>query len=398
MGRVLVGLPELKGKTILQVAPELSAGGVERTVLEVTEAIVEAGGRALVASRGGRLEPELARLGGQLIRIDAKSRNPVTIWLNTGRLRSLIREENVDLVHARSRAPAWSAHAAAKAEGAAFVTTYHGAYSGTSGLKRVYNSVMARGDLVIANSAWIAAHVHAVHGLIPEKIVTIPRGVDLAAFDPAAVPAEAVERVRSLWGLAGDPRLVLLLPGRLTRWKGQGLALEALALLSGQERAGLVLVLAGDAQGRNAYVEELESQITRLGLGASARLVSHVSSPDMPAAYLAAGIVLAPSTRPEAFGRVAAEASAMQRPVIVSDHGGGRETVIEYVTGTRAEPGSAPALAGAIRAILSLGPAARASMGREGRAHIAAHFSKRGLQAATLCVYKRLLEQGNSNT
>jgi len=394
----LVGLAELKGKTILQVAPELSAGGVERTVLEVTQAIVEAGGRALIASAGGRLEPELARLGGHLIRIDAKSRNPVTIWLNTGRLRKIIREEDVDLVHARSRAPAWSARAAAKAEGVAFVTTYHGAYSGTSGLKRVYNSVMARGDLVIANSAWIAAHVHEVHGLAPEKIVTIPRGVDLAAFDPLAVPAEAVERVRSLWGLAGDPRLVLLLPGRLTRWKGQGLALEAFALLSGEERAGLVLVLAGDAQGRGAYVGELESQITRLGLGASARLVAHVSSADMPAAYLAAGIVLAPSTRPEAFGRVAAEASAMQRPVIVSDHGGGRETVIEYVTGTRAEPGSAPALAGAIRAILSLGPAARASMGREGRAHIAAHFSKRGLQAATLSVYKRLLEQGNSNT
>lgn len=394
----MVGLPELKGKTILQVAPELSAGGVERTVLEVTQAIVEAGGRALVASAGGRLEPELARLGGHLIRIDAKSRNPVTIGLNTGRLRKIIREEDVDLVHARSRAPAWSARAAAKAEGVAFVTTYHGAYSGTSGLKRVYNSIMARGDLVIANSAWIAAHVHEVHGLAPEKIVTIPRGVDLAAFDPAAVPAEAVERVRSLWGLAGDSRLVLLLPGRLTRWKGQGLALEALALLSGEERAGLVLVLAGDAQGRGAYVEELESQITRLGLGASARLVAHISSADMPAAYLAAGIVLAPSTRPEAFGRVAAEACAMQRPVIVSDHGGGRETVIEYVTGTRAEPGSAPALAGAIRAILSLGPAARASMGREGRAHIAAHFSKRGLQAATLSVYKRLLEQGNSNT
>jgi glycosyltransferase involved in cell wall biosynthesis len=388
----LVELPELKGKTILQVAPELSAGGVERTVLEVTEAIVQAGGRALLASKGGRLEPELARLGGHLIRMDAKSRNPVTIKLNEGRLRQIIREEKVDLVHARSRAPAWSAWAAAKAEGVPFVTTYHGAYSGTSGLKRAYNSVMAKGDLVIANSDWIAAHVHEVHGLATEKIITIPRGVDLAAFDPAAVPAADVERIRGLWGLAGDPRLVLLLPGRLTRWKGQGLALDALALLSEEERAGLVLVLAGDAQGRDAYVDELESQITRLGLGNCARLSPHVSSADMPAAYLAASIVLAPSIRPEAFGRVAAEASAMQRPVIVSDHGGGRETVIEYVTGTRAEPGSAPALAGAIRAILSLGPNARASMGKEGRAHVAAHFSKRGLQAATLTVYKRLLE------
>jgi glycosyltransferase involved in cell wall biosynthesis len=388
----MAGLPELKGKTILQVAPELSAGGVERTVLEVTEAIVEAGGRALLASKGGRLEPEFARLGGELIRMDAKSRNPVTIKLNEGRLREVIREQNVSLVHARSRAPAWSAWSAAKAQGVPFVTTYHGAYSGTSGLKRAYNSVMAKGDLVIANSQWIAAHIRGVHGTDPARIVTIPRGVDLAVFDPAVVPPADVGRVRALWGLAGDPRLVLLLPGRLTRWKGQGLALEALALLSPEERAGLVLVLAGDAQGRDAYVTELEQQITRLGLTGMAQVSQHITSADMPAAYLAAGLVLAPSIRPEAFGRVAAEASAMERPVIVSDHGGARETVVEYGTGTRAEPGSAPALAGALRAILSLGPDARAAMGREGRAHVTRHFSKRGLQAATLNVYKRLLE------
>lgn len=383
-------LPELQGKTILQVAPELSAGGVERTVLEVTEAIVEAGGRALLASKGGRLEPEFARLGGELIRMDAKSRNPLTIKLNERKLRQIIREEKVDLVHARSRAPAWSAWAAARAEGVPFVTTYHGAYSGTAGLKKAYNAVMARGDLVIANSEWIAAHIAEVHQIDPGRIVTIPRGVDLDAFDPAAVAQSRVDALRQAWGLEGDTRLVLLLPGRLTSWKGQGLALEALGLLSPEERDGLVLILAGDAQGRDGYVSDLEHQITRLGLTGHARIVPHVT--DMPAAYLAAGLVLAPSTRPEAFGRVAAEASAMARPVIVADHGGARETVVEYETGTRAEPGSAPALAGAIRAMLSLGPASRASMGREGRAHISRHFSKRGLQAATLRVYKRLLE------
>lgn len=372
------------------MAPELSAGGVERTVLEVTEAIVEAGGRALLASKGGRLEPEFAHLGGELIRMDAKSRNPVTIKLNEGKLRQIIREEKVNLVHARSRAPAWSALAAAKAEGVPFVTTYHGAYSGTTGLKRAYNSVMAKGDLVIANSEWIAAHIAGVHGIDPARIVTIPRGVDLDTFDPAVVAQIRVDALRKDWGLEGDTRFVLLLPGRLTSWKGQGLALEALGLLSPEERSGLVLILAGDAQGRDGYVSGLEHQIIRLGLTGHARIVPHVT--DMPAAYLAAGLVLAPSTRPEAFGRVAAEASAMARPVIVADHGGARETVVEYETGTRAEPGSAPALAGAIRAMLSLGPASRVSMGREGRAHISRHFSKRGLQAATLKVYKRLLE------
>lgn len=382
----------MKGRVILQVAPELSAGGVERTVLEVTEAIIEAGGRALLASKGGRLEPEFERLGGELFRMDARSRNPLTIRGNEGRLRRIIREEKVDLVHARSRAPAWSAYAAAKAEGIPFVTTYHGAYSGTSGLKRAYNSVMAKGDLVIANSNWIAAHIREVHDVPAEKIVTIPRGVDLAEFDPNAVTRSRIDEIRTLWGLAGDKRLTLFLPGRLTEWKGQGLAIEAFAALAPDERSNLVLVLAGDPQGRDDYVASLHHRLHALSLERSVVISPHIS--DMAAAYLAADIVLAPSIRPEAFGRVAAEAAAMERPVIVSDHGGGRETVLEYETGARVQPGSAAALAGALRAMIGLGPTVRASMGAAGRAHAMRHFSKRGLQAATLTVYKRLLDKG----
>ena len=383
----------MKNRVILQVAPELSAGGVERTVLEVTEAIVQAGGRALLASRGGRLEAEFERLGGELFRMDAKSRNPLTIRINEGKLRQIIREEKVDLVHARSRAPAWSAYAAARAEGIPFVTTYHGAYSGTSGLKRAYNSVMAKGDIVIANSNWIAEHIRKVHETPADRIVTIPRGVDLAEFDPRAVAPARVEAIRQGWGLLGDKRLTLFLPGRLTEWKGQGLAIDAFAALAPDERAGMVLVLAGDPQGRDRYVEELQHRITALDIEASVIIAPHIT--DMAAAYLAADIVLAPSTRPEAFGRVAAEAAAMERPVIVSDHGGGRETVIEYETGARVTPGDASALSGAVRAMIGLGPTVRASMGAAGRAHVIRHFSKRGLQTATLTVYKRLLEKGN---
>lgn len=386
-------LPDMKNRVILQVAPELSAGGVERTVLEVTEAIVEAGGRALLASRGGRLEAEFERLGGQLFRMDAKSRNPLTIRINEGKLRQIIREEKVDLVHARSRAPAWSAYAAARAEGVPFVTTYHGAYSGTSGLKRAYNSVMAKGDIVIANSNWIADHIRQVHETPADRIVTIPRGVDLAEFDPRAVSPARVDAIRQSWGLLGDKRLTLFLPGRLTEWKGQGLAIDAFAALAADERAGMVLVLAGDPQGRDRYVDELQNKITGMDIERSVIIAPHIT--DMAAAYLAADIVLAPSTRPEAFGRVAAEAAAMERPVIVSDHGGGRETVIEYETGARVTPGDARALSGALRAMIGLGPTVRASMGAAGRAHVVRHFSKRGLQTATLSVYKRLLEKGN---
>ena len=381
---------DLTGKTILQVAPELSAGGVERTVLEVTEAVISAGGRALLASKGGRLEKEVESLGGELFRMDAKTKNPITLKLNEGKLKRLIEREGVDLVHARSRAPAWSAYNAARAMGVPFVTTYHGAYSGKSSLKKKYNSVMAKGDIVIANSQWIAEHVKAEHGVPDEKIVTIPRGVDLEVFHPIAVAPSRVTAIRQSMGLENDNRLVLLLPGRLTEWKGQLVAIEALGLLAPEEREKLVLVLAGDAQGRKNYVTRLEEAVVANGLDRGVIMSEHIT--DMPAAYMASDIVLAPSIRPEAFGRVAAEASAMCRPVVVTDHGGGRETVIEGETGARVEPGNAQSLAGAIRALISIGEEARSGMGRAGQLHVRKHFSKRGLQAATLGVYKTLLE------
>lgn len=385
--------PDLSGRTILQVVPELSAGGVERTVLEMTEAIVAAGGRALVASRGGRQEQKLADLGGDLIQMDAKSKNPLILQANAGRLKKIIRSESVDIVHARSRAPAWSAYAAAKATGTPFVTTYHGAYSGKSGLKRKYNSVMAMGDIVIANSEWIAAHVQAVHEIPPERIVTIPRGVDLSVFDPVAVSPARVRTMRQNWGLLDDPRIVLFLPGRLTEWKGQRVAIQALLALEPEEAKGFVLMLAGDAQGRINYVAGLEQLADDVAGQETVRIIDHID--DMPAAYLAADIVLAPSVRPEAFGRTAAEASAMGRPVIVADHGGGRETVVEAQTGTRVTPDDPRALAAAIRAMKDIGPDARNGMGAAGRRHVEAHFSKRGLQVATLGVYKRLLDGRN---
>ncbi len=385
--------PSIKDKTILQVVPEMSAGGVERTVLEMTEAIVAAGGRALIATKGGRLESELIALGGEIFHMDVKSRNPLIMQLNTGKLRKLINAESVDLVHARSRAPAWSAMAAAHAANVPFVTTYHGAYSGTSGLKKKYNSVMAQGDIVIANSNWIAAHVAEVHEVPADKIVTIPRGVDLASFDPTSVSPARIRAMRASWGLEGDDRLTLFLPGRLTDWKGQRVAIDALASLSPEEQSKMVLILAGDAQGRLNYVAELEDAIDAVHTRDTVRMVDHVE--DMPAAYLASDIVLAPSKRPEAFGRVAAEASAMCKAVIVADHGGGRETVIEGVTGTRVTPGDAQALAAAIRALKDIGPHARAGMGTAGQGHVREHFSKRGLQAATLSVYKRLLDEGH---
>ncbi len=408
-----VPLPDLAGRTFLQVIPDLAAGGAERTVIEIAEALREAGARALVASRGGRLEAELAAAGGELVRLNAATRNPIGIRGNAGRLAHLIAAERVDLIHARSRAPAWSALIAARRTAIPFVTTYHGVYSAKSAPKRLYNRVMAKGDRVIANSRWTADHVRAAHDVPDDRLVTIPRGVDMDAFDPARIAPEAVAACRAGWGLpAGAAQTIVLLPGRLTRWKGQLGAIEAVARLPEAVRARTRLVLMGDAQGRDAYVAELCQAIAEADLEDTVRIAPHTA--DMPTAYAAADIVLAPSVRPEAFGRTAAEAAAMARPVIAYAHGGALETVIDGITGClvplgpaagpdsrhAAGPASGPAcdpldgLAGALAELVAAPPARRAAMGEAGRAHVLAHFTKRGLQAATLTVYADLIGAG----
>lgn len=386
----VTALPDLSGRTILQVIPELSAGGAERTTLEVAEAIIEAGGRAIVASEGGRLVSALRATGAEHVGLGLNTKNPVSVISNAGKLASLIEEEGIDLVHARSRAPAWSALWAARRTGTAFVTTYHGAYSGRSALKKVYNSVMARGDVVIANSEWTADHVQTVHGVQGARLVTIPRGVDFDDFDAGHVTPERIDAIRKAWQLEAANPTLLLLPGRLTSWKGQLVAIEAFSKLDESLRAGAILILAGDAQGRDKYRDELEQAIAGFGLEHAVRIVGHTE--DMAAAYAASDIVLAPSTRPEAFGRVAAEASAMAKPVIVADHGGQREIIVDRKTGLRVEPGNPSSLATALGALLALQPPERQALGEAGRLYVKDRFSKRGLQAATLSVYERVFD------
>ena len=379
------------GACVLQVTPALDAGGVEQTTLDMAQAIAAAGGVALVASSGGRLEAELARRGGELVRMPLDRKSPWTLLANAGRLERLIRARRVDIVHARSRAPAWSALLAARGATAAFVTTYHGVYNARSGLKRAYNRIMARGDMVIANSAFTAEHLLAQHpGIDASRVVTIPRGVDLARFSPDRVTADRIAAVRAAWGLAADDRRpVALLAARLTAWKGQRLLIEALARLQG--RRDLVLVLAGDDQGRTPYTDSLRAAAAKAGLGERVRIVGHFA--DMPAAYLAADFACAPSLDPEAFGRTAVEPQAMGRPVLAADHGAVRETVEEGVTGWRVAPGDADAWAAALGRMLDTPAEARAAMGAAGRARVQRLYSLEAMTAATLGVYARLLAE-----
>ncbi|MEE2565161.1 glycosyltransferase family 4 protein [Hyphobacterium marinum] len=374
---------------ILQVIPRLDTGGAERTTIEVAEALTRAGHTALVASEGGRQEGALDAAGARLFRMPLDSKTPWGLEANTARLVRLIRTEGVDLVHARSRAPAWSALRAARRTGIPFVTTYHGAYNARSGLKRFYNSVMARGDRVIANSNYIAAHVMEEHGVGPDRIAVIPRGVDIDRF---ARSPETVARAATLKAALGVPedRIVGVLPARLTRWKGQTVAIEAMAALKTEGGSLPYLLFVGDDQGRADYRQELETLIARYGLDSDIGLAGHQD--DMPAIYALADFALNPSTDPEAFGRTAAEASAAGLPVIAADHGGAREVVLSGKTGWRVPPGDVPALAGAISELMGLNFEAHRRMGRAGAAHVAANFTVTGLQDSTLRVYRELLK------
>lgn len=382
-------------KTVLQVIPALESGGAERTTVEMARAIVSAGGRAVVATSGGRHVADVEAAGGRVIIIPAASKNPLVILANRTRLSKIIREHRVDIVHARSRAPAWSALLAARATGAAFVTTYHGAYGAGCPIKKFYNSVMVRGDMVIANSQFTASAIRAAFPDAASRLAVIPRGADLADFNPLAISGDRIASLRRRWGLVeNDARLILLLPGRLTGWKGHEVAVDALARMTAGDTgvlAAFQLIFAGDEQGRGEFAASLMRKVDELGLQQMIRWVGHCD--DMPAAYAVADVVLAPSTRPEAFGRVAVEAGAMSKVVIASDHGGARETILDGETGYLVAPGSSVALAEAIGKAAAMGSDERRRMGAKSRARIVEGFSTKAMTDATLRVYSSLLER-----
>jgi glycosyltransferase involved in cell wall biosynthesis len=376
---------------LLQVTPRLDAGGVEQTTLDVSDAVARLSLRSLVASQGGRMEARLAQGGGTLVCLPMDAKSPISLMLNAGRLGAVARRQGVKLIHARSRAPAWSALWAAQALDLPFVTTYHGVYNARSSLKRAYNSVMAKGDLVIANSDYTRDHLLAEHGVDPDRVIAIPRGVDLARFDPKSVPASKVAALRAAWGLdPADRRPVVLLAGRLTRWKGQGLLIEAtVRAKAASGAAGFILVLAGDDQGRSDYTAELNAAIAAGGLQNDVKIVGHCD--DMPTAYLACDVAVAPSLSPEAFGRTAVEPQAMGRPVLAADHGAARETVVEGETGWRVAPGDAAAWAAALTTATGLPKARRLQMGAAGQARARRLYSLDAMTNATLEVYARAL-------
>jgi glycosyltransferase involved in cell wall biosynthesis len=381
----------------LQVVPELETGGAELSAIEMAAAITGAGGRALVVSQGGRMEGALKAAGGELIRMPVASKAPWQIWRNGREIARIAQREDVALLHARSRAPAWSTLMAARQTGLPFITTYHGAYGESGAMKRYYNGVMVRGRLVIANSEYIAQLIEDRYQTPRAKIRVIHRGVD-AGFDPALVSAERIKTIRQRWGV-GDGLRIVLLAGRLTNWKGQRVLIDAFAQLDREGHTdNTVVVLAGDHQGREAYRDQLLEQIEAAGLTGRVLLVGHED--DMPGAFGAAHIAVVASSEPEAFGRTAVEAQAMGCPVIATRHGAPPETVIappdagpERQTGWLTQPGDAADLAAHLAEALALPDAARQQLGANARTNVQENFTSSLMKSKTLLVYNEVFNE-----
>lgn len=377
--------PAGRPPAVLQVLPALVTGGVERGTVEIAQALVKAGWRAVVTSSGGAMVREIERAGGTHVTLPLKTKNPFGIRRNIRHLAELIERENIDLVHARSRAPAWSAYFAAKRTGRPFMTTFHNVYGGRGRLKRWYNSVMARGLRVIAISEFVGRAATKTYGVEQDRLRVIPRGVDLSRFDPEMVHPSRLVQLAKEWQLK-DGLPVVMLPGRVTRWKGHADLLHAAQRLPHRD---FQVVFVGDHEQKPGFRDELIKLVKSLGLQGHVQLVGDCR--DMAAAFMLADVVVSASSEPEGFGRIAVEAQAMGRPVVATDHGGSRETVLPGVTGWLVPPGDRGALSKAIGEALALTPEARAQMAARARALMIHNFDTRLMCAATLAVYTEIL-------
>lgn len=345
--------------------------------------------RPIVASSGGGLLPHLHHAGGETVILPVHSKNPFVIRQNIKALVKIIESEKVDIIHARSRAPAWAAYYAAKHAGIHFMTTFHGIYGTTNIFKKYYSSIMARGERIIAISNFVCEHVLKTYHVPESRIRTIPRGVDFSIFDEAIVTPERLMRLTKEWRLADSPVPIIFCPGRISRIKGQHILIKALA---GIRDMSFLCVIAGKDDGHEKYRMQLEKLIIDSGLEGKVRLTGSTNA--MNEAYTLSSIVVVPSVQAEAFGRVAVEAQAVGRTVIATDHGGARETILDGQTGYLVPPNNVKLLGEAIARALHRDPALIHAMGQEAKKHVRAHFSIERMKADTIAVYREILDGG----
>ena len=374
---------------IVQILPALNRGGVERGTVEVADAIVKNGWKSVVISNGGLLTSQLKRVGATVYEVPVHRKNPF-LWGSARRqVKRILQQEGADIVHVRSRAPAWIALPAANSLGIATVSTVHSKFAPANIFKKIYNGKMLKADRVIAISHFVENEIFTHYGKsgVAEKLSVIHRGVDLGMFDPKAVNQQRIIAEADRLGLPDD-KSIIMLPARATSWKGHEILIQALAQLSDKDA---ILMLLGIEDGPPAYAEKLRTMAVRYGLGGRVRIGA--GSRDMPAALMLADVVAMPSIKPEPFGRVAIEALAMGRPVVAFRHGGAVESIDEGQTGWLADPLSVDSLAEALQTALSLTPRKRRALAKDARQQMTDQFSKDMMCERTLAVYKSLLKK-----
>jgi len=375
--------------TILQIIPRMRAGGAEMGCLQIAEAQIAAGHRALVASEGGRLVERLEAAGARHVTLPLSTKNPLKMWANARALARIVRQERVDILHARSRAPAWSALLAARWTGCGFVTTYHGEYSEKGRIKNLYNSVMARSDIVIAVSNNIGRLIAERYRVDDDRVRVIQRAFDPVRFDRATLTPERLAAMRAKVGLAPGRR-VMMLAGRVSENKAHADLVEAVGLLRQQGISDLSCVFPGEIE-KPDYAAALQARATALGFGEHVHLAGNID--DMATCFALADIVFNIS-RTEGLPRVVIEAQAMGVPVVVSDSGPGREvaltppdTPLDQATGLRVPYADPEALAATIATMLGWPDGTLAGMGQRGTAHAFGHFTLQKMCDDTLGVY-----------
>jgi glycosyltransferase involved in cell wall biosynthesis len=377
---------------VLQVIPKLGYGGAETGCYDIAHYLPENGCKSFIVTSGGELTKFINKEKVKLIKLPVQSKNPLLIIFNTLVLIFIIIFNNISIVHARSRAPAWSCLFATKITRRKFVTTFHGTYNFNNKIKKFYNSVMVKSNLIIAGSNFIFSHIknnYSDYLDIKNKLLVIFRGINVDYFDPTTKTEIEEKKLLKNWGIIENKKIILL-PGRLTSWKGQELFLEAINMVNIQlGYEAFYAVILGSDQGRDLFKKKLIRLSEQYRMTKQVKFIDHCK--DMALAYKVSDIIISASIEPEAFGRVAVEAQSMEKVIIASDIGGSNETVIDEKTGYLFEAGNANSLSKKILKVLNLDDTTIKTIGTEGRKNIVNKFNVEKMCFSTYSEYKKLI-------
>jgi glycosyltransferase involved in cell wall biosynthesis len=377
---------------VLQVIPKLGYGGAETGCYDLAHYLSENNCQSYIVTSGGELLKYIDKKKVKLIRLPVHSKNPILILLNSIILTFIILFFNISIVHARSRAPAWSCWVATKITRRKFVTTFHGTYNFNNSVKKFYNSIMVRSDLIISGSNFIFSHINKNYSKYlnaKKKFLVIFRGINIDYFDSSTTTENDEDKLFKRWGLTVGKK-ILLMPGRLTSWKGQDIFIEAINIVNKElGHENIYGIILGNNQGRDIYKKKLIRLVEQHRLINQVKFVEHCNN--MPLAYKISDIVVSASKEPEAFGRVAVEAQSMEKPIIASNIGGSNETIINDKTGFLFETGNALSLSKKIIEVLQLGETTLKSMGIEARKNVTKKFNVEKMCFSTYSEYKKLL-------